>query len=473
MAQSNLKFNIKETISSSAVAWDTFKISNDFELNEVIETTQTESIVLKNAVQLERMEITATGWIATIIRRWLTQWANAIEDVDLKKQWNDWDIGYITQLAFDIFDKQEDNIIPDWKKIKFWANSYIWTENDGDDLKFKDTNNAERTLTDLSTSWSNDKARISANDTTAWYLNGKLVAWDWIELEEQNDWWDETLKITWLYPIFWDWSDWDLVIVNWETVNLDLNTIYQYNSINIQTWWVLSTTDIEWIMKIKCKWTCNIDWIINLNWKIVWDTEDISNIIYSADVLAWSDWVWWVGWKGWDDVSDWWVGWTTTVKRWGWWGWWGWDSSSDDWTAWENWEDWGLWWVWTWSYPWWNGWDGWEWWKGWASLMLYVKFITWAWNINSNWSDWIAWENWSYMANRWWGWWGGAWAAAWWWAILIIFFNNSFSWVISQISWSDWVWWTWWWEYLWDNWWSAVWWATSWNNLKLNINDLF
>jgi hypothetical protein len=60
MAKSNLIFNIRQTIPVSATTGYEFNISNDFETDQVIETTQTESIVLKNDTQLERLEITAT-----------------------------------------------------------------------------------------------------------------------------------------------------------------------------------------------------------------------------------------------------------------------------------------------------------------------------------------------------------------------------------------------------------------------------
>ena len=41
----------------------------------------------------------------------------------------------------------------------------------------------------------NDKAKVSANDTTAGYLNGKLVAGDNVELNEQSDGGNETLEV--------------------------------------------------------------------------------------------------------------------------------------------------------------------------------------------------------------------------------------------------------------------------------------
>lgn len=114
MFQSNLKFFVKETISSTAVATDTFLISDDFELWQAVETSwQTVSITIKNSsdptkvTQVERMEITATWWEATIVRRWLTQEETATEDISLNKQWSDGSVCAITALAFDLIDKTD------------------------------------------------------------------------------------------------------------------------------------------------------------------------------------------------------------------------------------------------------------------------------------------------------------------------------------------------------------------------------
>lgn len=43
---------------------------------------------------------------------------------------------------------------------------------------------------------SDELAKVSINDTTAGYLNGKLVAGDGVELTEQGDGGDETLEIS-------------------------------------------------------------------------------------------------------------------------------------------------------------------------------------------------------------------------------------------------------------------------------------
>lgn len=94
--QSNAKVYLKDVLSSTAWAWATFRISPDIELNANIETSSNQTFfVLKNGTQIERMIITATWWVATIVKRWIKQ-DGTTEDSDLKKTWNDGTIGYIT-----------------------------------------------------------------------------------------------------------------------------------------------------------------------------------------------------------------------------------------------------------------------------------------------------------------------------------------------------------------------------------------
>ncbi len=73
------------------------------------------------------------------------------------------------------------------------SDAYIWTENGGTDLKFKDANNSERTLSQLSAAAGTDeKLKVSSNDTTARYLLQKLVAGNAITFTETTDGGDET-----------------------------------------------------------------------------------------------------------------------------------------------------------------------------------------------------------------------------------------------------------------------------------------
>ena len=48
--------------------------------------------------------------MATIVLRGLNQSATATADVLLQKQWTEGTIGYVTALAFDVFDKQGDTM---------------------------------------------------------------------------------------------------------------------------------------------------------------------------------------------------------------------------------------------------------------------------------------------------------------------------------------------------------------------------
>ena len=105
MFRSNSKYYVKSTISASQSAGSTFTISPDFELWLNLETgTDNVSIVLQSNTQIERMTITATGGVATIVQRWLDQSATKTPVVWLQKQWNDGTIMYIAALAPDMLD---------------------------------------------------------------------------------------------------------------------------------------------------------------------------------------------------------------------------------------------------------------------------------------------------------------------------------------------------------------------------------
>lgn len=71
----------------------------------------------------------------------------------------------------------------------------IWK--DGSNLlSFKDASNGTKTLTQLSAlSGSDEKVKVSSNDTTQGYLNGKLVAGTGITLTENSDGSNETLSV--------------------------------------------------------------------------------------------------------------------------------------------------------------------------------------------------------------------------------------------------------------------------------------
>ena len=67
----------------------------------------------------------------------------------------------------------------------------------GDDMVFKDVNQSPVTLSELAAAAGTDeKSKVSANDTTSGYLNGKLVSGTGIVLTENNDGGNETLTIS-------------------------------------------------------------------------------------------------------------------------------------------------------------------------------------------------------------------------------------------------------------------------------------
>lgn len=124
MFKSNSKYYIKSTITSTQIDGTTFLLSPDFELWANLETAWASvSLVLKNATQIERMEVTATGWTATIVKRGLTQDFTEAESVGLQKQWTDGTIAVVTAFAFDLVDKQGDTMTGSLK--------FSWATNEG------------------------------------------------------------------------------------------------------------------------------------------------------------------------------------------------------------------------------------------------------------------------------------------------------------------------------------------------------
>jgi len=339
-------------------------------------------------------------------------------------------------------------------------------------------------------------------------------------------WWDfkaisETeinINIKELNIFGWDWSDWDLVILDTETVTLTAWQEYNYNSIDIQTGWTLTMTG-SWELKIKCINGCNIDWIIDIDWK--WDNSDLITMFETLS--PWSAWLWWA-WGNWGNWEEWgsWASWWAEWSWYGWGGWGGWaDSSYSWWTWWTWWTPWGLGWAaktsdWHWN-PWglsagwswgnapWGSWASWPWanaywnnavlwtdrlswgwgWGGWAlwlsgwSLLIYAKYFGWNWTITSiwwNWWNWWNWNKWGATAPDGWGWgWGGWGTGGWGWVVCLYSENKIFSWTITVTWWAWWTWWVWWGSTYWQagqtgtTWW--VW--GTWNSANKLIKNIF
>jgi len=312
-----------------------------------------------------------------------------------------------------------------------------------------------------------DFSSMSKDITTTWTITAQSFVWD-------GSW------LTNLPPsppfYFGDWSDWDLVITSW-TTNLNLNQVYQFASISIASGAVVSTNDTMWVLLIKCKWDCQVDWTIDLYWKwwIPYNSLLFWNIEWGSSGNWWDAW-WYPGWNWWNasvNVWGWWWGWGWEWAAWDygyWWAWWSWWYNIQGWawyknSNWKWWWDWGgvYWWDWEnaqndqfytetgngwngsdWGWGW--GWSvntdnkvgcwgwGWAWWISWWWLILYSFNISWNWNINLNWMNWWNWGD-ASTYNWWkasgWGWWWG-----WGWGFCAIFSKDEANFSISVNWWS-------------------------------------
>lgn len=93
---SNALVYLKDILPITSGVWATFRISPDLERGLNIETGAVNAFfVLKSSTQIERFLITATGWVATIVKRGLEQ-DGITENANLKKSWGDGSVGYIT-----------------------------------------------------------------------------------------------------------------------------------------------------------------------------------------------------------------------------------------------------------------------------------------------------------------------------------------------------------------------------------------
>lgn len=82
------------------------------------------------------------------------------------------------------------------KELRFNSSATAVWKDGSNNLSFKDAANGTKTLTQLAAAGGADeKAKVSSNDTTQGYLNGKLVAGAGITLTENNDAGNETLSV--------------------------------------------------------------------------------------------------------------------------------------------------------------------------------------------------------------------------------------------------------------------------------------
>lgn len=132
MLQSNITFYLKGLISPTLWVWQTFNISNDLELWLPVDTDgETVSIVFKNQRQTERMTVTISESVCTIVKRGIEQ-TGWVASAGLQKEWTEWVTGYITALDFDLLDKDWDtntvssNITYSGDNISTWSFDMQW-----------------------------------------------------------------------------------------------------------------------------------------------------------------------------------------------------------------------------------------------------------------------------------------------------------------------------------------------------------
>lgn len=153
---SNALFYIKDILPITSGIGATFRISKDLERDLNIETGGVNAFVLlKNSAQIERMLVTCTGGVATIVKRWLEQ-DGITENANLKKVWWDGSIGYISV--------KPDDFIATGKLDTSWTTTWWLRSGFGSNkhVRINRTTGIEeaKNVTDGTTILSSDKIRL-------------------------------------------------------------------------------------------------------------------------------------------------------------------------------------------------------------------------------------------------------------------------------------------------------------------------
>jgi hypothetical protein len=249
---SNSKFYVKSTISSTQGTWTTFNISEDFETGQHIDSDwEVLSIVLKTSTQIERLTITCVWWVATIVKRWLTQWDTKVEQVWLQKQWTDWTIWYVTALASDLLDIDRawwvsvlsNNIDFTWEVEFKWPTRWpTFADTTARDLVYTSPVNSDECF-------------------IVWVWKQVYNGWAWVTLDEWTPTPNASTTVAWKLEIATD-SE----ITAWTN-----------------TWWTwaplsITPTQLKKSISLKTAWTT------------FWDTDEISvNISWEDFKITWAN----------------------------------------------------------------------------------------------------------------------------------------------------------------------------------------
>lgn len=238
------QFRTTSKILQSDWATDTFTIGNDLFTSSAVSLTNA-SVLLKNrnGTKKELFVIDATGWTATIDSRGIKPDGTTSTDYQYERPKNT--LCTVVVLEDQILSKKEDDTIVSGKKLYFGANAYLTTTNDGTDIILKDWNNSEKTLSQLSSlSGSNDKVKISSNDTTEDFLLNKIVGGNGISTTETNDAGDEDLTLAI------DTTDTNIFVTSAAVSKIpktDATNGYLREFINSTSTWLASTTE-PWLL---------------------------------------------------------------------------------------------------------------------------------------------------------------------------------------------------------------------------------
>lgn len=253
------EFQTTSKILQSDWASDTFTVSNDVLTKSAVALTNARVLAENlNWSRKELFQIDVSGGTATIDKRWIKP--DGTTDTTLQYERPKWTTMKVVVLEWQLMDKSDDNTITDWKKVYFWANAYVTTDNDGTDLKLKDGNNSETTLSTLTAaSWSDEKVKISSNDTTSDFLINKITGGDGISVSEVTDWGNEDLDIDI------DTTDTSVFVTSASTSKIpktDATNGYLREFINSNADWLATETE-PWLMPERASDAETLAWTAN------------------------------------------------------------------------------------------------------------------------------------------------------------------------------------------------------------------
>lgn len=278
--RNNFIVTLKENVSSSLSTWGTFKISTNWETWTNLETWIDDiSAVFSNNnwTQIERFKLTATWGVATIVKRWFTQWPNATEDINLRKDWYDGAIITVTIFEDDTLDI---------------STSWTWIQNINSNVKFTKI----LWLPTFSTTTERDSTITTPQN---WYKC--YIAWVWEQVYDRWVWtspvssWIPNASVTWAWLVqIWDqtavdnWTDiWSTGAYNVVTPSTLNNKVFQTSSL-INSWiiwegkiWFTNTAPTNWLI---CDWSAisrtTYAWLFSIIGTIYgsWDGSTTFNI---------------------------------------------------------------------------------------------------------------------------------------------------------------------------------------------------